>query len=175
MSPKSWKHKGAEITFDSERAAFFAVIKDKTVRGSSLDAVKKKIDAQARFEEWDCYVELTGWSTSNYKPEQFVGDVLIDSYCGTRGLLEGRVIGEDGFKNSRSSVRFQIQVLCKGKPLLLTEHMALPHTPEAAEAWRAYWTAHYAANKAEKELEARNKAVLEPLRQAIPYRKAGDQ
>ncbi len=169
----TWKYNGTEISFDSARATFSATVGRKTLSGPSLDAVKKKIDAESRFEPWPCYLERQGWGVAKGGPG--VTLFLKGPHRGERALCEGVVIGIEKPRGRSDRPEWRVQFLdSNGKKLERTERVVLPRTPEALAAWKKHWETAERQAAAEKQLEEKNAAELAPLREAMPYRRAGE-
>lgn len=170
----TWTHKGVTITFDADRAVFRATAKKKPITAPSLDAIKKKIDAENKFEPFDCYVEMQGWGWKAGLAG--VAVFLKGQHRGERALVEGKVIGIEKPSRMAGKPEFRVEFLdSRGKRAEQTHRAVLPRTPEAKEAWRVHWEASEQFAQAENELEEANKAKLSPLHAAMPYRRAGEE
>jgi hypothetical protein len=57
----SWDYKGTEITFNVERATFYASIGKRRFSAPSLDAMKRKLDEQREFAGFTGYIEVDAY------------------------------------------------------------------------------------------------------------------
>lgn len=176
---KTWTHKGITITFDGDRAKFSAALGTKTLQATSLDAIKKKIDAERAFEPFPCYLEMTGWEAKDgEKAKNPPAAFLTGPHTGARCLVEATVISLEKPKGGRSYVGPQWRIRyknSKGAENEKTEGAVLPRTPEALAAWKLHWETREACKEAEHQLDEANKAKLSPLHAAMPYRRASAQ
>lgn len=83
---EKWTYRGVDIVFDGHRTVpeFQAEVAGNTIRGPSLDSVKKKIDVASKFEAFDAYVTMSTYQR---------GRRPAAATHGNKCLMKVRVVG----------------------------------------------------------------------------------
>ena len=150
MEKQTYEHKGVTITFEPSRGDFTAPIGGKTVRASSLDAMKKRVDESAKLK------------FEPFKALRYSSDTLV--------VVDVTGMGKESIGYHRGSPNFMLDYQDHGRVRQSSAREVTPDTPEARERIKA-WQSLYESGTAEI---ARIKESIEAALKAIPKLKALD-